>query len=232
MVTRNLDRTDRPPSHHVHDELLMDYASGATSEPESLLIATHLAYCPNCRTAVRRMEDVGGALLDDVSPETVSEDTLATVMARIEGEAPAAARTSESPAAAPGPDAIAVPEPLRSYLGGGLESLPWQRTMRGLDVHEVATGRPDLKTRLLRIKAGTPMPEHTHHGHEFTLVLTGAYSDARGHFARGDIDITDDSVRHSPVADEGEDCICLTLTQAPLKLTGRFGRLLNPFVKF
>lgn len=231
MVTRNLARTGRRPSHHVHDELLMDYASGATSEPESLLIATHLAYCPTCRAAVRRMEDVGGALLEHVVPEAVSEDTLAAVVARIEAEAPASRRPAEAPSA----DAIAVPEPLRSYIGGGgggLDALPWQRTMRGLDVHEVTTGRTDLKTRLLRIKAGTPMPEHTHHGLEFTLVLTGAYSDARGHFARGDIDITDDSVRHSPVADAGEDCICLTLTQAPLKLTGRFGRLLNPFVKF
>ncbi len=228
MVTRNLARTDPPPLHHVHDELLMDYASGTTSEPESLVIATHLAYCPSCRAAVRRMEDVGGALLDDVAPEAMSEDTLSTVMARIEGEAPTA-QLARAPAS---PDAITVPEPLRSYLGGGLDPLPWRRTMRGLDVLEVPTGRPDLKTRLLRIKAGTPMPEHTHHGPEFTLVLTGAYSESRGHFTRGDIDITDDSVRHSPVADAGEDCICLTLTQAPLKLTGPLGRLLNPFVKF
>lgn len=230
MVTRNHARIGQTPTHHVHDELLMDYASGATSEPESLMIATHLAYCPNCRAAVRRMEDVGGALLDEVAPEAVSEDTLAAVMARIEGEAVAA--PPGSPRATPAPGSIAVPEPLRGYLGGGLETLPWRRTMRGLDVHEVPTGRPDLKTRLLRIKAGTPMPEHTHHGLEFTLVLSGAYSDTRGRFTRGDIDITDDSVRHSPVAEEGEDCICLTLTQAPLKLTGPLGRLLNPFIRF
>ena len=227
MATVTASRTAPAPSHHVDDALLMDYAVGATSEPESLMIATHLAFCPHCRETLHGLEDVGGAMLEDLAPETVSDDVLASVMERIEGEAPV------RPAARPlSPAAATVPEPLRSYIGGGLDSVPWQRTMRGLEVHELQTGRPEMKTRLLRIKAGTPMPEHTHHGQEFTLVLTGSYSDDRGHFARGDIDITDDSVRHSPVADPGEDCICLTVTQAPLKLTGPFGRLLNPFVKF
>lgn len=229
MVSLQTVRSGPAPSHHIGDELLMDYAAGATNEPESLVIATHLALCPQCRSAVQGLEDVGGALLEDVAPEAVSDDALAALMARIDGEAPAAPEPKRPPLS---DDAIAVPEPLRGYLGGGLETVDWQRTMRGLDVHEVQTGRPELKTRLLKIKAGTPMPEHTHHGHEFTLVLTGGYSDERGHFTRGDIDITDDSVQHTPVADAGEDCICLTLTQAPLKLTGRFGRLLNPFVKF
>ena len=229
MTSLNAAHTAPAPTHHIDDALLMDYAVGATSEPESLIIATHLAYCPHCRASVRGMEEVGGALLDDVAPEAVSDDALAAVMARIEGEAPPAPVVERrSPAA----DAIVVPEPLRSYLGGGLESVTWQRAMPGLQVFEVPTGRPDIKTRLLKIKAGTPMPEHTHHGHEFTLVLTGGYSDERGHFIRGDVDITDDSVQHTPVADDDEDCICLTVTQAPLKLTGPFGRLLNPFVKF
>ena len=228
MASLQTDRSGPEPSHHIGDELLMDYAAGATSEPESLVIATHLALCPQCRSAVQGLEDVGGALLEDVAPEAVSDDALAAVMARLDGGAP-----TQAPKRQPlSGNAIAVPEPLRSYLGGGLDGLDWQRTMRGLDVYEVKTGRPEMKTRLLKIKAGTPMPEHTHHGQEFTLVLTGGYSDERGHFTRGDIDITDDDVQHTPVADAGEDCICLTLTQAPLKLTGPFGRLLNPFVKF
>jgi putative transcriptional regulator len=41
----------------------------------------------------------------------------------------------------------------------------------------------------------------------------------------------DHEVDHRPVADEGEDCLCLVVTDAPLKLTGRLGRLVNPFVR-
>jgi putative transcriptional regulator len=37
---------------------------------------------------------------------------------------------------------------------------------------------------------------------------------------------------HRPIAGPGRDCICLTVIDAPLRLTGRFGRFLNPFVKF
>ena len=65
------------PTHHIDEALLMDYAVGATSEPESLIIATHLALCPHCRATVRDLEEVGGALLDDVAPEAVAEDALA-----------------------------------------------------------------------------------------------------------------------------------------------------------
>jgi putative transcriptional regulator len=41
----------------------------------------------------------------------------------------------------------------------------------------------------------------------------------------------DSQVDHRPVADEDEDCLCLTVTDAPLRLTGWLGRLLSPFVR-
>jgi putative transcriptional regulator len=44
--------------------------------------------------------------------------------------------------------------------------------------------------------------------------------------------IADESVDHCPIADEEGDCLCLAVTDAPLRLTGRFGRFLNPFIRF
>ena len=41
----------------------------------------------------------------------------------------------------------------------------------------------------------------------------------------------DSHVDHRPVADEDEDCLCLIVTDAPLRLTGWLGRLLNPFIR-
>jgi putative transcriptional regulator len=64
-----------------------------------------------------------------------------------------------------------------------------------------------------------------------TLVLAGGFSDESGHFVRGDVAEADPSVNHQPVADPGEDCLCLAVTDAPLRLTGPFGRLLNPFLR-
>jgi len=36
---------------------------------------------------------------------------------------------------------------------------------------------------------------------------------------------------HQPVALHGEDCITLSVLDAPVRLTGRLTRLLNPFIR-
>ena len=102
---------------------------------------------------------------------------------------------------------------------------------KGFDEAELLAEVPGFRTRLMRIKSGTAMPAHTHRGNELTLVLTGGFSDEHGHFLRGDLAEADASVKHQPVADPGEDCICLAVTDAPLRLTGPVGRLLNPFLR-
>jgi putative transcriptional regulator len=34
------------------------------------------------------------------------------------------------------------------------------------------------------------------------------------------------------VADEGEECLCLAVLDAPVRLRGLLGRVANPFLKF
>ena len=50
-----------------------------------------------------------------------------------------------------------------------------------------------------------------------------------GHYARGDIALAEADLDHKPMTDAGEDCICFAVTDAPLHLTGPFGRLLDRF---
>ena len=75
------------------------------------------------------------------------------------------------------------------------------------------------------------MPVHTHASSELTLVLAGGFTDQFGHFLRGDLAEADASVEHRPVADPGEDCLCLAVTDGPMRLTGPLGRLINPFLR-
>jgi putative transcriptional regulator len=85
--------------------------------------------------------------------------------------------------------------------------------------------------RLLFIPAGAAMPDHGHQGTELTLVLKGAFQDADGYFARGDVEIADSGVQHIPVADIHEDCICLAVTDAPLRFTGFLPRIFQRFAR-
>jgi putative transcriptional regulator len=50
-------------------------------------------------------------------------------------------------------------------------------------------------------------------------------------FARGDIETADASVTHTPTAAPGQDCICLAVTDAPLRFQGWLPRLVQKFVR-
>ena len=47
----------------------------------------------------------------------------------------------------------------------------------------------------------------------------------------GDIEICDPNVEHTPVAEPGEDCICLAATDAPLKFSGLLPKIAQPFLR-
>ncbi len=219
------------PVHHFSDEMLMDYATGGCGEAEALLIACHLVLCPDCRARVEDLEKLGGAMLSEVEPVALADGSLEAMLARLDDDA-SEVETVPRRHAVPEPGRIAVPGPLADALGGvAIEALHWRTVIRGIEEVELGWGRHGTRTKLLRIKAGTAVPQHTHAGNELTLVLSGGFSDERGHFTRGDVALSDPDIDHRPVADEDADCICLTVTDAPLKLTGRIGRWLNPFIR-
>ena len=83
---------------------------------------------------------------------------------------------------------------------------------------------------MLRIPAGKPVPEHGHRGRELTLVLKGAFRDGDLLFARGDVEDADEHLEHQPIATEREDCICLAVTDAPLRLKSLAARIVQPFI--
>lgn len=214
------------PAYHPGDDQLLAYAAGSIEEPVALLIATHLALCPACRAEVARLEALGGGLLEDLEAEPLGEDSENRLLARLDELPPGHALP-------PRPLSVGetgLPRPLRDYIGDRPESLPWQ-SYRGLKKAELLDDYPGYRTRLMLIKAGTAMPWHSHEGNELTLVLVGGFSDGEKHFLPGDVALADRSTTHRPVADPGEDCLCLAVTDAPLRLTGPFGRLLNPFIR-
>ena len=203
--------------HHPNEAMLLDYSAGALGEAWSLAIATHLALCPTCRLAVFQLESLGGSLLDSLAPEPVAANALDGIFARIEDDS----IVIEEPTAHAVPratiDTPVLPQPLRGYIGGDVDAVPWQRLGLGAYQSVIPTEETGATVRLLRIPAGRPVPEHSHGGLELTLVLAGAFSDATGRYGRGDLQEADETLEHQPHAADGEDCICLAVTDAPLR---------------
>jgi putative transcriptional regulator len=60
--------------------------------------------------------------------------------------------------------------------------------------------------------------------------LCGAFSDTTGRYGRGDIQEADETLEHQPHAVAGEDCICLAVTDTPLRFSSFAARLIQPFI--
>jgi putative transcriptional regulator len=219
-------------NHHISDELLFDYANGALEEGWSIAVATHLALCPSCRKRLSAMEAAGGMMLEAIEIEPASASTedfsWEAMRTRLDNAAPVA--SVPTPARHSRATTASLPEPLRSYIGGDVDQVKWKPLGLGAYHYPIKTSDQDISVRLLRIPAGKPVPEHTHGGRELTLVLKGSFSDISGRFGPGDFEETDETVDHQPIADPGEDCICLAVTDAPLKFKSRIVRMIQPLL--
>ena len=212
--------------HHPSEELLLDYATGALDEGWSIALATHLALCPDCRQKVAELEAIGAAFMVTAAPTPVTKTLHAALSSFSDGDVETGVSVSENV----GSTSFIFPEPLRSYIGGDLDRVPWRRLGMGVYQCVIPTGDKQSVSRLLRIPTGKPVPSHSHGGLELTLVLCGAFSDETGYYGRGDFQEADETLEHQPHAIAGEDCICLAVTDAPLRFSSLAARMAQPFI--
>ena len=204
------------------EDLLLDYASGALPEPVSVLVATLLALRPDLRRTVTEMEAVGGYLLEEIEPAALSDDAFDAVLARIETAGlpvEAAANDDGAVSTSDAETIAAVPEPLRSYLGAPLSGLAWRRRGPGIEEYRLPVTDTRFEMSVLRLGPGRSVPSHGHEGSELTLVLDGAFSDAAGRYARGDLAVNGEEDQHAPMADPQDGCLCLAITGGPLRFS-------------
>lgn len=209
--------------HHLSDDLLMAYSAGDLPEAFNLVIATHVSLCDECRAQLEAYDALGGAVIEEQVAE-MSMGSLEACLARIEGLPQANAR-------APRRGNGIFPAPLVDYIGGGLDAVKWRPLGLGARQAILKMGDNGASVRLLSIPGGTAMPDHGHSGLEMTLVLQGAFRDEGDRFGRGDIEVADDSLEHTPIAEPGETCICLAATQGPLRFNRLIPRLAQPFFR-
>jgi len=208
------------PLHHPSDALLTSLASGSLDESEAMVTGAHVRLCPTCRRRVALLEAVGGSLLDDLPPTSLSDEAVRAVFARLDDPV---RRIDEDPVASDD-----APPELRALLphariGRRRRVAPGIRwaELRPADASGGAV-------RLFRMAPGTRVPAHGHDGGELTLILGGGIVDGDTRYGPGDLLELDDDV-HAPEAALGGDCLCLVTTRRPLVFTSPLPRLMRPW---
>ena len=209
--------------HHPDDTMLLGYAAGTLDTGQHAAIATHLMFCPHCRSFTRALEHAGGEVLANLPAAPMSADAPASLETRLsEPSAPTAPRVPAADLGIPG-----LPDFVRRYGIGKWQWVAPRVHLRRIELPE----QSETRVFLLRSGAGTRMLQHSHTGIELTCVLKGAFRHEGGYFGPGDFDLGDDTVDHRPMVEEGEDCVCFVAMQGELKLNGLLGRVMQPFVR-
>ena len=219
--------------HHPNTDLLTDYTVGSLSLAPTISVTTHLKFCDQCRDSVHSLKQLGGALLSDAEPETVSGDLLSQTLAKLDVESVtqdnAIEAVSDAQSTKCDDELKGIPNYLNKFLPRN--GLSWRKLSSSVTVAPISVGETQYELALHKICAGGKTPVHDHHGVEYTVVLKGSFSDEDGMYHEGDFVVREPGDVHRPFATQHEDCICLSVLEAPIKLKG-LGRVLNPFMKF
>ncbi|EPE96223.1 ChrR family anti-sigma-E factor [Rhizobium grahamii] len=213
--------------HHLTDEMIAAMAAGTLEAGWALGATTHLTMCSACRAGLHAFERIGGYFLEC----EVANDNLDEGWREMERRITESQWEEDPVTSSPRSEAeMFLPEPLATYVdrAGGLK---WRFLGRGAAQMIVPTEDETTTVRLLKIPAGQPVPEHSHRGTELTLVLDGSFTDEVSTFGPGDVEIADGTLTHTPRATEGKDCICLAVTDAPLKFSSLHMRLFQRLFK-
>ena len=215
--------------YHPSDSCLVEFAAGTLDRATAIAVSAHLHYCKACRARVNNLEQIGGALMYNVEPVpvTTSFDSLMNAIDELDQEPKAAMACSEPQ------NTNALPHdslpPVISHLMSQ-QTLSWRKVTRHLQTACLVTGQKEAEVSLQKICAGAKVPAHDHRGIELTLVLQGSFSDDQGLYQPGDFLLKNPGEVHQPHACSNEDCLCLTVQNAPIRMTGAFHRLFNPFL--
>ena len=210
----------------VLDALLLDYATGALSLPLEVLVETHLAMNEESAKTMNMLMKLGGVLLEDSDPVSLSEGALENVlkaMEQDEGKQPDTSKRKIDTVSA------LLPRPIADYLPDKNDSV-WRRIGIGLFECNVTFDNDQGRAKFYRISPGTSIPSHTHTGTEVTLVLQGGFTDETGNYGPGDIAVQEEGGEHKPVADNDGECVVFAVNQGDIRLTGPIGRVLNLLV--
>ncbi|MFT7388667.1 MAG: putative transcriptional regulator [Candidatus Endobugula sp.] len=237
------------PQHHPDKNLLTEFAAGCLDSAPAIAVSTHLHYCSHCRNEVRKLEQVGAALFSasvdddldqqqvdkpDVESITVSDSAFTSLMEKIEALVGVPKQMADNHTKMALTTLSKKYELMPKVVQKMMTDNPirWRTVTRNLRSAKLVAGQDKYAVSLQKILAGGQVPEHEHTASEITVVLNGSFSDEDSVYQQGDFLLKNAGDKHQPLASNNDDCLCLSVEQAPVKLTGFFMRWLNPFIRF
>ncbi|MBX2808822.1 MAG: ChrR family anti-sigma-E factor [Cellvibrionaceae bacterium] len=214
--------------------MISEFVAGSLPSAQAIAVSAHLSYCTQCQQHVKKLEVLGGQLLEALPAAALDEALFAKLEQRIQSMQTdkrcetAMAATAETVAVEV--DAKGLPSIIRQLLSKQA-SLQWKCIGASLKRAPLHTGQNRYEVSLNRIAAGGKVVQHDHRGEEITLVIKGSFSDEDGLYQAGDFILKQPGDIHRPLAAKHEQCVCLVVQEAPILLTGVLAKWFNPFLK-
>tara|TARA_B100000575_G_C22896649_1_gene521498 strand:+ start:105 stop:734 length:630 start_codon:yes stop_codon:yes gene_type:complete len=196
----------------VKNQLIFDFASGSLGPAKSIFASTYLYLNSKAKTLNHTFEGLLGEQLFNNENAEIKKLKYSDCISdkhiketKINSEA----------------------SPITNLVGP-LNELKWKQVYRGFNEFSPNI-KDDDEIKLIKMDPGVSVPIHSHGGREYILVLSGSFCDEYGKYNKGDIQINDQKIKHTPIACENEGCICLSITEKDAIFYGRYGSFLNLF---
>jgi putative transcriptional regulator len=207
---------------------LQAFSAGNCQPALALMISAHVDMCPQCRS---KCVDIQAELADDLlikpklseplNNQYISMMSDITKLPAVHTPAPIVENSSIELDG----KFFELPRTLKRHVRntGNWSRLVGKLWQAPVDLGEIG------KANFMYMEKGGRVPEHTHKGTEFTLVVNGQYGDGISEYESGDFTIMDSKHKHLPHSQSDEGCLVFTIVDQPLHFTAGIARLLNPF---
>ena len=194
----------------LKNELIFQYASGTVSVSKSLMAATYLFLNSRESLLYNEYKNYCGEEFENISQVKPSKLTFQDCI----NQKPKNMNSLKS-----------TINPINNLIGN-LNNLKWKKIFGGFYEFSFKVSNKE-NVKLIKMLPGAKVPLHSHNGREYILVLEGNFCDEYGSYSKGDLQVNDSNIKHTPIASESNGCICLTITEEDLVFYGKFAPILN-----
>ena len=194
----------------VKNQLIFEFASGLLGPAKSIFTSTYLQLNSDASKVADTFENILGENLKEIENIKPKHLKFTDCINNLNDE-----------------KTLPVKDPITSFFGD-LKLINWKQVYKVFIEHTSSIDDKD-ELKLIKMDPGVSVPLHSHGGKEYILVLEGSFCDEYGEYSKGDIQVNDQKIKHTPVASKETGCVCLSITEKDVIFFGKYGSFLNLF---